>query len=218
MFDDALNHLDTRLTALGFDASNTVFMVIADHGEGMSYPGHHGYAHGQYHTSSTNHVPWLVGGPGVASNHRVLGVTSQVDLVPTLLGLVGAPLPVDQSTQGTDLSYLVRGEGHESPHEQVWSDTWFGESSRAAVFTHEMQCQDDFGSSEKQREKGKFTPGCYDRHADALFEHPLENASLLASLHAWRAAREADLRGSQVDAVTIDGELNRQLEMLGYHE
>jgi hypothetical protein len=81
-----------------------------------------------------------------------------------------------------------------------------------------MQCQDDFGSSEKQREKGKFTPGCYDRHADALFEHPLENASLLASLHAWRAAREADLRGSQVDAVTIDGELNRQLEMLGYHE
>ena len=71
-FDDALAHLHGRLDEAGFDQSNTVFVVIADHGEGMNYPGHHGFGHGQYHTSSTAHVPWLMAGPGVAAHHRFL--------------------------------------------------------------------------------------------------------------------------------------------------
>jgi hypothetical protein len=217
-FDDALAHLHGRLGEAGFDQSNTVFMVIADHGEGMNYPGHHGFGHGQYHTSSTAHVPWLMAGPGVAAHHRILGVSSQVDLVPTLLGVIGAPLDDPNEVDGQDWSRLVRGEGWVTPIDHVWSNTWFGESKRSAVFTPTTQCQDDFGSSKRQQSKGKFVPGCYDRHDDALFTNPIDHEPLMASLRAWHNARVAELEGLDVQAVTIDADLNRQLEMLGYHE
>jgi hypothetical protein len=215
--DKALSLLDRQLRSQGFDETNTLFVFVADHGEGLNFPRQHGFAHGQYHGSSTNHVPWIVAGPGVAKGHRILGPTSQVDLVPTLLGLVGRPVD-DPSLEGADLSDLVRGNGHLSPHDKVWSDTWFGESSRAAVFTHTHQCQQDFGSSQRQVSKGKFMPGCFDRHADPLFATPITKESLMRELIDWRKAKTAALDSLATEVVPVDEALNEQLILLGYKE
>lgn len=215
--DAALRTLDELLAAQGFDASNTVFMFVADHGEGMNYPDHHGFGHGQYFGSSSVYVPWIVRGPGVAVGQRVLGPTSQLDVLPTLLGLVGPPVD-DPDLDGRDWSAWVRGEHTVVDRDRVYSDTWFGGSSRAAVFTASYQCQEDFGSTARQKKKGKFVPGCYDRHADPLFTSLIEQPALLADLRTWRAAVTADLQGGRVDEVEVDGDLNKQLEALGYLE
>lgn len=216
-FDEGVEQLFQGLAARGLDRSNTVFVVVADHGEGMNYPKHHGYAHGQYHTPSTNHVPWILAGAGVAEGHRILGTASQVDVTPTVLDLAGLDAD-DDRFDGLSHAALVRGQGHVIDRPRVFSDTWFQQSNRAAVFTPTLQCQDDFGSSARQRRKGKFVPGCYDRHADPLLTRPLEAPELMEALHAWRARATAVLEGTTVDAIDVDASLNDQLEALGYVE
>lgn len=176
--DDALALLHKHLADQGLNGDNTVFVFIADHGEGLNFPRHHGYAHGQYMTSSTTNIAWLMSGAGVAKGHRVVGPTSQVDLLPTLMGVLGHPVDTAaEGLDGTDLSSMVRGETNQSPNERVWSDTWFGGTSRAAVYTNRYQCQDDFGSTKRQNAKDLFTPGCYDRQADPLYETPIDATS-----------------------------------------
>lgn len=214
--DSAVALLEAKLEKQGLTEDNTIFIFATDHGEGLNYPNHHGYAHGQYLTPSTNHVTMIMKGPGVAKGHRIYGPTSQVDLLPTVMGLIDRP--VSDEMEGTDLSDLVRGDGHRSPHDQVWTDTWFGESSRAAVFSHQHQCQADFGSSEKQIAKGKFIPGCYDRHADPLYTKPVEQEALMRKLVVWRQARTLALEEMKPERVRVDATLNRQLVELGYKE
>jgi arylsulfatase A-like enzyme len=154
----------------------------------------------------------------VARGHRVLGLASQVDVVPTLLGLIGRPLADASAVEGRDWSALVRGEGFATTWDRVISDTWFQESSRAAIWTRDRQCQDDFGSAARQAAKGLFVPGCFDRRADPLFRTPLTDPPLQAELRAWREAKTAKLPEVQAPEVEIDEALGKELEALGYRE
>ena len=90
--------------------------------------------------------------------------------------------------------------------------------THAAVFTPTHQCQQDFGSTERQQAKGKFLPGCHDRHADPLLATEIEQPELMAQLVAWREARELEYASTAVDEAEIDADLNRELKMLGYME
>jgi arylsulfatase A-like enzyme len=216
--DAGLQHLDEGLKSLGFDPTNTVFVFVADHGEGMNYPDHHGLGHGQYFGSSAVHVPWILRGPGVAKGNRVLGPASQVDVLPTVLGLLGRPLPPEEPIDGRDWSALVRGEGRVVDRPWVISDTWFGGSNRAAIFTPQRMCQQDFGSTAKQRRKGKFVAGCYDRHADPLFTEPFEDATLQATLASWRKAAEVELAKATRTQAKVDANVSEQLRILGYQD
>jgi hypothetical protein len=216
--DAVVAHLAEGLEEQGLNSSNTIFVFASDHGEGMNYPRHHGYSHGQYLTPSTNHAVWILRGPGVAAGHRVLGLASQIDIVPTLLGAVGRPLADAGSVEGRDWSALVRGEGDRTAWQRVWTDTWFQESSRAGVYTPTRQCQADFGSSARQNAKGLFVPGCYNRIADPLLTTPIEELALMNDLRAWRAERTAHLASVQTRRAEISEELSRELEVLGYRE
>jgi hypothetical protein len=217
-FDDAVGHLWGRLNQMGFDLSNTVFVQVADHGEGLNWPAHHGFAHGQYLYPSTVSVPWIAAGPGVAAGHKVAGLSSQVDILPTLLGVVGRPLEDAGASDGHDWSAQLRGEASETTVEAVFSDTWFQQSNRAAIYTRTRQCQLDFGSASRQVKKGKFVPGCFDREADRFFQAPIEDAELTARLETWRVARTAELAGATVTSAEVSEDLSEQLKLLGYQE
>ncbi len=222
--DDAIGYTMDQLATIGIDPSNTVFVFVGDHGEGMNYPGHHGFGHGQYFGSSSVYVPWIMSGVGVARNHRVLGLASQVDVLPTLLGVIGAPLSPTDPTDGQDWSALVRGNPGAIDRDHVISDTWFAASSRAAIFTPYLQCQQDFGSSARQQRKGKFVPGCYDRYEDVLFAHPLPDTdprhaeldALTATLVGWRKAGTDALGTLQHQNAPVSEDLAQQLGALGY--
>lgn len=79
---------------------NTVVVLIADHGEAL---GAHGEAeHGMLLYQPTLHVPFLIRAPGhVSPGTRIDGVASGIDVVPTLLSLLG--LPPSPKAQGLDL-------------------------------------------------------------------------------------------------------------------
>lgn len=112
MYDAEVATLDHDLGALFgqferdglFD--DTVFAILADHGEEMG-------EHGQYgrHTYTLNeellHVPLLLFGPGVPTATEVQLPSRNVDVAPTLLRLAGLEVP--PSMQGFDLEPLWDG-------------------------------------------------------------------------------------------------------------
>jgi arylsulfatase A-like enzyme len=86
--------------------SNTVIVVAGDHGESL---GEHGEEeHGIFLYESTLHVPLIICAPRVAAR-RVEGVTSLVDIFPTVLHLLGVAEPA--AADGVSLGPALTG-GH----------------------------------------------------------------------------------------------------------
>ncbi len=110
--DREIGLIDDTLEATG-RKQNTVFAFVSDHGEGF---GEHGaFEHRRTLYEEELHVPWVLRWPeSVPSAQRRQEAVSQVDLAPTLLGLVGGSIP--DSWQGRDLSEALRaGAGHGIP-------------------------------------------------------------------------------------------------------
>ena len=118
LYDGALRFVDDQLkrfaTALGAAKlrSNTVFAIASDHGEAfwehatfeqrvhLDPRGVGGIGHGHSLFRELLDVPLILAGPGVP-RQRVATPVRNLDLAPTLLGLVGAPPLPD--ARGIDL-------------------------------------------------------------------------------------------------------------------
>ena len=95
-------------------AERTAVILTADHGEGL---GDHGEnTHGYFVYQTTIRVPLIIHAPWLATPpRRVTQLVSQVDVMPTILGLMGVPVP--RSVQGRSLLPLV--EGKDLPEQPV---------------------------------------------------------------------------------------------------
>lgn len=92
----------------------TIVIVVADHGEAL---GEHGEAaHGLFAYDSTLRVPMMVSAPGIRA-HMVRTPVAHVDLVPTVLELLGIAIPsgldgrsllgaADEGTRGSRALYF----------------------------------------------------------------------------------------------------------------
>ncbi len=97
-------------------ADNTIVIVTADHGEGL---GEHGEeTHGFFVYESAMRVPLIVRAPGRGlTPRRVSQPVRSVDIMPTILDLIGAPAP--QAVAGVSLLPLMSGEVRELPAAQL---------------------------------------------------------------------------------------------------
>ncbi|MBX2803069.1 MAG: sulfatase [Myxococcales bacterium] len=212
--DAAVARLQGELKERGITPQDTLWVFVADHGEGLSMPAHHGGGHGKRMYGSTVRIPWLVRGPGVPAGHRIDGLASGVDLVPTLIGLTG--LPADPALPGRDFSALVQGEGGRTDRERAFAASMFLRSNIASVWTDETQCQS--GYDPEVRPRDRIPRGCFDRESDPSFRLPSEDAALLAELDAWRQQRLAEGEGADPEQLEPADDLDAQLEALGYRE
>lgn len=217
------------LGELGHDERNTLFVFVADHGEGLLLPAHHGRGHGNYLYPSTTHIPWVMRGPGVREGKVVRGVVSQVDVMPTVLGVLG--LPPEPGGAGRDWSATVAGEATRVAREPAVADTWFRGVSRAAIYTDDRFCQKDFRPAWTKvvearavvagnDELAAFRDGCFDWTVDRAAERPVADPALTEQLVAWRAEREREAAAFAAGAATPpadpDADVVRALEGLGY--
>jgi arylsulfatase A-like enzyme/Tfp pilus assembly protein PilF len=123
-FSDAqIGRVLESLRASGRDR-DTIVMVVADHGEGLG--DHRELTHAVLTYQSTMRVPFIVAGPGVTPG-VVRTRVATIDLVPTALGLVGAP--PDASLLGRDLRPLMSGR-------TIASDPFYQESLFARLNCH----------------------------------------------------------------------------------
>ena len=100
--DDCVGEIFKALDASG-QADNTVVMFLSDHG--MPLP----FAKTQLYHHST-HTPWMVRWPGVTQGGAVDGkhMISAVDMLPTLLDIVGAKHPA--KLDGRSFLPLIQGK------------------------------------------------------------------------------------------------------------
>lgn len=103
--DDCLGRIDRALSEAGV-ADNTILCFTSDHGDML---GSQGQQLKQRPWEESINIPFILRYPErVKAGQRRDWIVSSVDVMPTLLGLCGIPVPAP--VQGMDLSPLFRGE------------------------------------------------------------------------------------------------------------
>jgi arylsulfatase A-like enzyme/Tfp pilus assembly protein PilF len=120
-YDGEVQYVDAQVARLlaSVDRSNTIVVVVGDHGESL---GEHGeLTHGLLLYEPTLHVPMIVCAPSLAP--RVIRTpVSTIDLAPTIASLAGNPFP--KPVDGRDLGADLRA-GHEPEPAAVYAETLY---------------------------------------------------------------------------------------------
>jgi len=188
---------------------NAVVVVVADHGEAF---GEHGETHhGLFVYEPTVHVPMIATWKGrIAPGTVVDAVVSQVDLAPTLLGLLGLPAMPD--VDGVDLSPTLRAAGEPAARRGVRIENLLPRLEFGWSPLHAFR-EDDWKYIAAPR------PELYDLAADpgetedlvARESRRAEVAARILDEALADAATRADEAATPIDPATI-----AQLRSLGY--
>lgn len=114
-------------------SDQTLYVVTSDHGESL---GEHGEPeHGFFLYDSTLKVPLVMAGPGLPLGAELDEQVRHVDIVPTLLALLGAPPP--EEMDGENLLPIIEGQERQSIPvsyaESAYGHLHFGASELRAV-------------------------------------------------------------------------------------
>lgn len=222
--DASLAGLFEKLKQLGI-ADDTLFVVVSDHGEEFWDHGFTGHGHSLYH--ELIHAVWVMWNPKLLPRPaRLSEPVALVDLVPTLLELLG--LPVEGVVEGQSLLPLLKGasfrrKGYVAASKPArpnprgfvpenatdsfmlldhrWKLIWRPQAQRADLSEAEL----------------------YDRPADPGEGHnvaarfPAETSRLVGEVRAWISAQEEirKLVGRGREA-TLDPKALERLRTLGY--
>lgn len=219
--DLAIAQLLEGLAGADIDLTETVVVLAADHGEGLSAPPSHGPHHGLLLYPSTVRVPVVFSGPGVGTG-RISGLTTQLDLTPTVLGLLGLPTD-DPVLAGEDLSAEVRAGAGSPEREIAFTATRFQWADRSAAYTDTLQCQvDDAAKATAQAiSRGGVLPfdtTCCRWREDPACARPEWDPELLERVRAWRRERDRAAQGFEAVIAEPNAVVREQLRALGYVE
>jgi arylsulfatase A-like enzyme len=211
LYDGGIRYVDEwvgqfldRLEELGLDERATV-ILISDHGE--EFQEHGSILHEKLYSTVTK-VPLMVRLPNSAASHRVTEVVETIDLMPTILDLVGAPHP--PGLQGESLVPLIKGAPGgdglafgESP--------FFGHRRFVASGPNQLLLTKNSGAIE-----------LYDFVDDPAQQHDITSSDpeitdrLSSEIEAWEERVAAAVLGTDTDDTKIDPETLQQLKELGY--
>ncbi len=203
--DEAVGGLLQTLRERGL-YDRAAIILLADHGEGL---GDHGEEeHGLFLYNETIRVPLIVKLPGSRHGGRRLATTVQlIDLVPTVLDLVGADAP--RGLRGRSLRPLLEDQTSTLPDTGVYSEAMY---SRFHFGWSELHALTD------QRYRYIRAPKeeLYDLEQDAGERHNL-STTRAQTRAAMRAAVDRLLAGSSLEAPGQVAEEDRErLAALGY--
>ena len=207
--DHCVGELLEKLKQLGLYDS-TLIVITGDHGEML---GEHGELnHGFFIYESALKVPLIFRVPGAKTQgRRVDQAVSLIDIMPTIAGLLGAPVP--KQAQGLDLSSLLVGDralgrGRPLYAETVTATRYYGAGSLLGVI------EDGWKYIETSR------PELYDLRSD-----PGESVNLLQKEPARANALFKELKGIVAmgprrsepgSEAALDSSARERLEALGY--
>lgn len=226
------HHVGRLLAAIDRDpalAADTMIVLLADHGESL---GEHGtWGHGRDLYEPTLRIPMGINWPGKIapgkSPRTISALATPLDLAPTVLGLIGLPIP--PTFQGFDWSgVLLRGEP--APQRKTWH-----QAHRGAVLspdeTHQARRKGllevavlDGTSKEILRVERPESPEVrtFDLAADPGEIRPGQGRKKARAkkpspkLERWLAEVRAGLAASDELPADIDPESIERLRALGY--
>jgi arylsulfatase A-like enzyme len=218
-YDASLFTLDAHLAELYLEVKkrrpNLLFVVIGDHGEGLRLPEHHGKGHGNHLFTSTIDVPSLWHHPALPEpGRRVQGLSMGVDLVPTILDLLGGD--PEQGFDGDSQAPALRGEQAHASHSTAYSQTYFRRSDKTAVISQGYHLIRD------RAEDGAEALFALDESlqtTDLSGNHPSIHQRLAEELDRWERelAQAAERSVGPVEGAP-SSDMIEQLRTLGYIE
>ncbi len=186
--------------------SRTLVVMLSDHGE--EFREHGGWEHGYTLHREVLEVPLLIRLPGLPGGVRVRQTVRQVDLLPTILEAVGAPLP--PRLEGRSLLPLLSGrQPPASP--PVLSYLQFDGRRAAAVTTPSYRLIASLRTAEPEL-------ALYDRRHDRLELRDVgaERPVALAYLRHLLRDGETPSAGLAHKVRSFDPETMAQMRALGY--
>ena len=205
--DAELARFMAQLDRLGL-TERSIVVITSDHGEEFLEHGRTGHGFTQF--DEQVHVPLLVRLPGaVLGGTRVAAQVRSIDLMPTLLELLGADDGALPELRGTSLVPLLRGRGEALP---AYTDP--GHRGEVSVRTPEWKVIyrpgfENWSAFDLEADPGEQRP----LRGDEL---PAEPARLLAELIAWHERMNENATRSEASPLTEDE--REELRALGYVE
>ena len=145
LYDGGITSTDARVGRL-LDAlqqkgvaQNTIVVITADHGDELFEHNRYFY-HGNSIYDGTLRIPLIVRAPGLPAGRRSAGLAQNVDLLPTLLELLGLPAATD--VEGVSLAGLLRGSTDVSPRKYAyieWQDVIYCVTDGHWKYVHNPQ-------------------------------------------------------------------------------
>ena len=134
LVDGMVGHITSALDDAGL-RDNTIVVFTSDHGEMV---GTHGHVEMRSAYEESSRVPLLVRAPWLSgAQRRIDGNFSQIDFVPTLLELLGQPVP--EHLQGASRAGVLRGETDLSGNDVVIQHNGIGDRDlTSAASSHSM--------------------------------------------------------------------------------
>jgi arylsulfatase A-like enzyme/Flp pilus assembly protein TadD len=187
---------------------NTLTAVLSDHGESFSEHGE--YSHGVFLYDSTLRIPFLLAGPGVPAGRRVKQQARTIDVLPTILDLMGGRIP--QNVQGAPLTGTFRGT--EDPAALSYLETMYPKLNMGWAELRGVR-------SNRWKYIRAPKPELYD-----LTEDPAESRNVIESHQTEVEKFEAVLKSvsgiganqasEKVETTSVDPHTIEQLRSLGY--
>ncbi|MBO9452996.1 sulfatase-like hydrolase/transferase [Tropicibacter sp. R16_0] len=113
LIDSGVGRILNTLERLGMD-ENTIVIYTSDHGFSLGHNGIWGHGAAAFPASAhrpSYHIPMIMAGSGIVEGDVCDGLSSQIDLFPTLASLVGAPeASPSLPSSARDLGPALRGE------------------------------------------------------------------------------------------------------------
>jgi arylsulfatase A-like enzyme len=226
---DDLNRYQDDLVAkvmAAVDPETTLVVILGDHGETMDERGGgHNLTHGSGVFDEQIRIPYLISGPGVVPG-RYAEPVEQVDVMPTVLDLLGIDVPTFEVYQGESLAPLVRGERPPRRDGVVFSNSRCNQRYYASK-GYDLQPRGRIHTVRSLGWKLVAYPGVetdyyelYDLEADAgettdvASQHPETVLQMSRTLDEWLAARapqsaqELDLSPDEEEKMRALGYLN----------
>jgi len=186
-------------------ADSTAVVFVADHGE--EFAEHGGFEHGRTLFQEVVHVPLLIRVPGVGGA-RVRGGARQVDVLPTVLALLGLPIP-----DGLAGEPLLDADGAPIAKERE-------------AFTHTRMRRDRghelvgwvHGTTKVIVDRDRRAPMLFDLAADPREQRDVAAERPVAAGYGWQSAASvfAAAPSQPAPVVPLDPETERRLQALGY--
>lgn len=204
--DASLRTVLARLETEGL-ADETLVVVTADHGEGLGE--HEELTHSQLLYDSTLRVPLILHGPGLGAPRVVSDWVGTVDILPTVLDVLGFEVP--PHVQGVSLARATEGRPLAGRRLPLYAETLVPRLSNG---WGELRAV--FESPYKLIHGPR--PELYDLHEDPRELRDLGADSTLGAGMERRLRRllAQGTTGRTADAIDVDPEVRERMAALGY--
>jgi arylsulfatase A-like enzyme len=214
LVDDALRDLRRSLDRLGI-ADKTVFVVTSDHGDEFFEHGRKGHHRTLY--EEIVRVPLIVHVPGKSAKTPVVEMeTTIADIMPTILGLTGTPVP--EGVEGEDLSAIAYGDRPQW-NRRTLAELYRNDSMNAQVAYRDADRKLIHHLNDRKAElfdtnedPDETSPIAADRGPDSLL------AGLADEMNENWEIFSGRIRAQGVNTLRMDAETEEKLRALGYIE